>query len=208
MYNNYDEVQAHFANCMRCNLHTTRKNIVFGWGNKQAPLLYVGVAPGEKEDLAGLPFVDEDGGLLFRDEVNLFEKAGIPVTSCFFTYTVACRPVFDNDGIEEDREPLKEEIEACYELLRHTIYTVDPIVIIASGNALKILTKANKKITRVRGEFFEMSIFGAENTLRYPVLATLSPQYLLQNPDTQDDGVIVQTINDLKQAHKIIKALS
>lgn len=207
MFNDIHNVFEKYLSCSNCPLCETRNNIVLGEGPSNAPLLYVGEGPGEAEDRTGRPFLGEAGQLLIRDAKSLMKKAGITEDFIFFTNVVACRPFYidsENDNKEVNRAPTRQEMKACYARLCETIYAIDPALIIAGGKtAFQFLVKSTKNITKVRGELFEITIQGVTTTIKYPVIATLHPAYLLRNPDIQDDGCVVQTIEDFTLAFRI-----
>lgn len=115
----------HYENwkdCTRCGLCKGRNNIVFGKGTFQARVMLIGEAPGEKEDLEGYPFVGPSGRLLDR----MISHAGLSKEDIFITNTVKCRP-------PGNRDPLPQELEACYELLRLQIEEIQPQLLIGVG---------------------------------------------------------------------------
>lgn len=208
MLNDIKKVYVRYEHCTACELCETRTNIVFGEGPEKAPILYVGEGPGEEEDRAGRPFIGESGDLLIRNKNSLMKKAGISEEHVYFTNVVCCRPFYvdEEKNKEVNRAPVRKEMGACSARLRDTIYAIDPAIIIAGGkHAFQFLTHSTKNITKVRGSIFKAKVQGLTTEIIYPVMATLHPSYLLRNPDTQNDGCIVQTINDFKMAFKIAK---
>ena len=133
----YREVQA----CTRCPLHETRTKAVFGNGNADADLMFVGEAPGAEEDRQGLPFVGRAGQLLTR----LLEGIGLTREDVFVANVLKSRP-------PGNRDPLPDEIEACWPFLERQIQLIEPRVIATLGNfATKKITGSQVGITRVRG---------------------------------------------------------
>src|SRR5215216_6034234 len=111
------------AGCNRCPLHQGRTRVVFGAGNADADLMFVGEAPGQQEDLQGLPFVGRAGKLLDQ----LLAEVGIQRSDVFITNVICCRP-------PGNRDPLPEEIEACKPYLYRKIELIEPKVICTLGN--------------------------------------------------------------------------
>jgi DNA polymerase len=133
----YREVQA----CTRCPLHATRTRAVFGNGNADADLMFIGEAPGAEEDRQGVPFVGRAGQLLTR----LLDGIGLTRDDVFVANVLKSRP-------PGNRDPQPEEIEACWPFLESQIQLIEPRVIATLGNfATKKITGSQVGITRVRG---------------------------------------------------------
>ena len=133
----YREVQ----NCRRCALYATRTNAVFGSGNADADLMFVGEAPGFHEDQQGKPFVGAAGKLLD----NLLGEIGMSREDVFIANVLKSRP-------PGNRDPQPEEIEACKPYLWRQIELIEPLVICTLGNfSTKLLTRRQDGITRVHG---------------------------------------------------------
>jgi DNA polymerase len=133
-----------------CPLIDTRTRLVFGAGNADADLMFVGEAPGANEDKQGLPFVGRAGKLL--DE--LLEEVGIQRSDTFVTNVICCRP-------PGNRDPLPEEIAACKPYLYRKIELIEPKVICTLGNfATKLLTGDQTGITKVHGRPQEREVAG------------------------------------------------
>jgi uracil-DNA glycosylase len=129
------------SGCVRCPLHQGRTNVVFGSGNADADLMFVGEAPGMHEDLQGLPFVGRAGKLL--DE--LLEEVGLRRSDVFITNVLLCRP-------PGNRDPQLEEIDTCKPYLQRKIELIEPKVVCTLGNfATKLLTRSQRGITGVHG---------------------------------------------------------
>jgi uracil-DNA glycosylase len=129
------------AACERCPLHATRTKVVFGAGNADADLMFVGEAPGQQEDLQGLPFVGRAGKLLDQ----LLEEVGLTRDQVFVANVLKSRP-------PGNRDPQPEEISACRPYLDRQIELIEPSVICTLGNfATKLLTRSPRGITQVRG---------------------------------------------------------
>lgn len=134
------------ATCEKCLLSDTRTNIVFGAGNPKASVLFVGEAPGEKEDLSGEPFVGRGGKLLdeFLQVVDLSRKENIYIANM-----VKCRP-------PKNRDPLVTERNCCLDYLRHQVALMRPKIIVCLGRiAATSLIRADFKITQEHGICYE-----------------------------------------------------
>jgi uracil-DNA glycosylase len=128
--------------CHDCPLADSRTTVVFGAGNADADLMFVGEAPGAEEDRQGLPFVGRAGKLL--DELLI--EVGLKRSDVFITNVTKCRP-------PGNRDPLPEEIEACKPYLYRQLELIEPKVVCTLGNfATKLLTRSNQGITKVRGK--------------------------------------------------------
>jgi uracil-DNA glycosylase len=135
------ELYKQASTCTLCPLADGRTNVVFGNGNADAGLMFVGEAPGAEEDRQGLPFVGRAGGLL--DE--LLAGIGLSRDDVFVANVLKCRP-------PGNRDPQPNEIETCRPYLEQQIDLIEPRVIATLGNfATKLLTQSNVGITRVRG---------------------------------------------------------
>jgi uracil-DNA glycosylase len=133
----YKEVQ----NCTRCPLHETRTKAVFGAGNADADLMFVGEAPGAEEDRQGLPFVGRAGQLLNQ----MLEEIGLSRDDVFIANVLKSRP-------PGNRDPLPLEIQACEPYLFEQVRLIEPRVVCTLGNfATKLLSGSPTGITRVRG---------------------------------------------------------
>jgi DNA polymerase len=129
------------SGCLRCPLHESRTNVVFGAGNADADLMFVGEAPGQQEDLQGLPFVGRAGKLL--DE--LIGEVGLTRSDVFVANVLKCRP-------PGNRDPQPEEIESCRPYLHRQVELIEPRLICTLGNfATKLITRSNRGITSVHG---------------------------------------------------------
>ena len=129
------------SGCLRCPLHESRTNVVFGAGNADADLMFVGEAPGQQEDLQGLPFVGRAGRLL--DE--LIGEIGLERSDVFVANVLKCRP-------PGNRDPQPEEIESCRPYLHRQVELIEPRLICTLGNfATKLITRSNRGITSVHG---------------------------------------------------------
>jgi uracil-DNA glycosylase len=134
------------GDCQRCKLSKDRTNLVFGSGNSEAKIMFIGEAPGKEEDLQGIPFVGEAGMLLTK----LIEKMGFSREQVYIANIVKCRPPLN-------RDPEEVEILTCRGFLDRQIEIIKPQFIIALGR-IAVMTLMNDpkiRITAVRGKFFE-----------------------------------------------------
>jgi DNA polymerase len=158
--------------CHSCPLQATRTKLVFGAGNSDAEVMFVGEAPGANEDLQGLPFVGRAGKLLN----DLLVEIGLSRQDVFITNVLMCRP-------PGNRDPLPDEIAECEPHLRAKIRLIEPKVICTLGNfATKLLTGSPEGITRVHGRPQEREIEGMP-VLLYPVF---HPAAALRTPATKE----------------------
>ncbi len=159
------ELREYVGDCQRCKLSKQRKNIVFGAGNPEARLMFVGEAPGKEEDLQGLPFVGDAGMLLTR----LIEKMGLKRDDVYIANIIKCRPPMN-------RDPEEDEVATCREFIEKQIAIIRPAVIMTLGRiALQSLMNSPRlKITSARGHFLDYQ--------GIPVMPTFHPAYLLRNP--------------------------
>jgi len=156
--------------CRRCPLYQTRTTVVFGSGNADAELMFVGEAPGANEDRQGLPFVGQAGKLLDK----LLGEIGITRQDVFIANTIKCRP-------PDNRDPHPNEIEACNEYLRRQIELIEPSVICTLGNfSTKLLRADGTGITRLHGRE-ETRVIGTRAVHLYPLY---HPAAALYTPST------------------------
>lgn len=145
MLTELEALQREASACTRCKLAAGRTRVVFGMGNPEAGLMFVGEGPGEQEDRQGLPFVGRSGQLLDR---LLFEELGIDRGACYIANVVKCRP-------PANRDPEPDEIAACRPWLERQLELVAPRVVVTLGNfATKLLLDTAEGITRLRGRTF------------------------------------------------------
>ena len=144
--------------CTLCPLSHSRTQVVFGAGNADADLMFVGEAPGFHEDQQGIPFVGRAGQLLN----DLLEEQGLVRDDVFIANTLKCRP-------PENRDPTPDEIETCRPYLEKQVELIEPRVICTLGNfATKLLTGSPQGITRVHGEPQEREL-GARTVKLFPI---------------------------------------
>jgi DNA polymerase len=138
------ELAAEAATCTRCRLAETRTRVVFGTGDPDADLMFIGEAPGYHEDQQGEPFVGAAGKLLDR----LLGDIGIRRSEVYIGNVLKCRP-------PGNRDPREDEIDACADYLREQLRLIDPTVVVTLGNfSTKLLLKRNVGITRLRGQVY------------------------------------------------------
>ena len=146
------------AGCTRCRLAEGRTQVVFGSGDPNADLMFVGEAPGFHEDKQGVPFVGQAGKLLER----LLEGIGLSRSDVYIANVLKCRP-------PGNRDPQQDEIEACEPHLFRQIELIEPRVVATLGNfATKLLSGRPLGITRVHGQEQEVTL-GARRVLLYPI---------------------------------------
>ena len=145
MFDNWEELEQSIVNCNKCKLCVNRKNIVFGQGNKNADIMFIGEGPGADEDIQGLPFVGKAGKLM-----NMaFEGLGIKREEVYIANIVKCRP-------PQNRVPEPDEAESCLNYLRNQVILVKPRVIVLLGStALKNILGKELSITASRGKWIE-----------------------------------------------------
>ncbi|MEX2263423.1 MAG: uracil-DNA glycosylase [Bryobacteraceae bacterium] len=166
-------IRQDIGDCTRCGLHEGRKNIVFGSGNEQAKLVFVGEGPGADEDEQGLPFVGRAGELLTQMIENTASKEGIPLKrpDVYICNVVKCRP-------PQNRTPLPDEMEICGQFLFRQLRVIRPKAICAlGGTAARALLGRTEGVTRLRGAWHKWGDI--------PVIVTYHPSYLLRGYNQQ-----------------------
>ncbi len=170
--------------CQRCELGRTRTNLVFGTGNENAKLMFVGEGPGEQEDLQGVPFVGRAGKLL-DDMLEMFDLSRDDV---YIANIVKCRP-------PKNRDPLPEERDACYPWLERQIRLVDPRLLVCLGRiAAMRFIDPQYRITRDHGQWIVRD--GREITAIY------HPAALLRDPRRRPEA-----FDDMKEIARKLRAL-
>ncbi|HYI37724.1 MAG TPA: uracil-DNA glycosylase [Thermoleophilaceae bacterium] len=175
--------------CTRCPLHETRTQVVFGAGNADADLMFVGEAPGFHEDQQGIPFVGRAGQLLNE----LLQEQGMDRDDVFIANVLKSRP-------PDNRDPQPAEIEACRPYLERQVELIEPRVICTLGNfATKLLTGSPQGITRVHGEPQERQL-GARTVQLFPIfhpaagLRTPSVKELLREDFSKLPALLAQPV--------------
>ena len=159
-----EEVGQELGDCTRCKLSGSRTNIVFGEGSPNAPLVFVGEAPGREEDLVGKPFIGEAGKLLTR----IIQAIDLKREDVYITNVVKCRP-------PNNRNPQPDEIKTCLPFLIKQLQVIRPRIICALGRfAAQTLLGTTEKISSLRGNIYEF-----QNS---KVVPTFHPASLLRNP--------------------------
>jgi DNA polymerase len=174
-----DQVLEEIGDCKRCKLHPMRKNIVFGVGNSNARLMFVGEAPGAEEDDQGMPFVGKAGQLLTK----IIEAIDLKRSDVYIANIIKCRP-------PSNRTPDEDEITTCIPFLKKQIEIIDPEIVCTLGNiATRSLLDTDMGITQLRGRFHERS--------GLKVMPTYHPSYLLR-----DQSKKRETWEDMKKVKK------
>lgn len=172
--------------CVNCKLHESRTNVVFGTGNSESPdIAFLGEGPGENEDKQGVPFVGRAGELLNK----MIGAMGYQREGIFICNVVGCRP-------PSNRKPELDEVNACREFFTEQLRIVKPLTIVCLGaTAVQALLKSSKKISELRGRWFDWE--------GIPARATYHPAYLLRDASKKKDAwadlqVVVKRIESLK----------
>ena len=177
----WEELENECKKCTSCALHETRTNCVFGTGSRNADLMFVGEAPGEKEDLSGVPFVGAAGKLLDK----YLEAVGIERDSVYIANILKCRP-------PKNRDPLPAEQDKCIGYLREQVRLIRPKIIVCLGRiAAMRLISPDYKITKEHGEFVEKNGF--------TMTAVFHPAALLRDPRKKED-----MYNDMKKIKEFL----
>ncbi|MGB9699196.1 MAG: uracil-DNA glycosylase [Thermodesulfobacteriota bacterium] len=185
---NLDSIRQELGDCQRCGLHASRTRIVFGTGNPQAELVFIGEAPGREEDLQGEPFVGQAGQLLTR----IIEAIGLRRQEVYITNVIKCRP-------PENRNPAPEEIAACEPFLIKQLAAIRPRLICALGTfAAQTLLKTEAKISALRGRFHVYQ--------GIPLMPTYHPAFLLRNPQKKRD--VWEDMKKLKKEYEKLRTAS
>jgi DNA polymerase len=164
------EVFTEARGCVRCPLHQTRTQVVFGNGNANADLMFVGEAPGANEDKQGLPFVGAAGKLLDK----LLDEIGMDRGDVFVINTLKCRP-------PDNRDPHPNELDSCRPYLDRQIELIEPIMIATLGNfSTKLLRADTTGISRLHGQD-EIRVIGTRAVRLYPLY---HPAAALYTPST------------------------
>jgi uracil-DNA glycosylase len=176
-------IREDIGDCTRCKLHTLgRQQIVFGVGNPNADLMFVGEAPGADEDIQGEPFVGRAGQLLTK----IIEAIDLKREDVYIANVIKCRP-------PGNRNPEPDEVEQCEPFLFRQIDSIKPKVIVALGKfAAQCLLKTTEPITRIRGREFKY-----RDAILMP---TYHPAYLLRTPSAKRD-----VWEDMKRVRELLR---
>jgi DNA polymerase len=177
-------VRTDIGDCTRCKLHTQgRRQIVFGVGNPNADLMFVGEAPGADEDVQGIPFVGRAGQLLTK----IIEAIDLKREDVYIANVIKCRP-------PGNRNPEQDEVETCEPFLFQQIDIIKPKVIVALGTfAARALLRTLDPISRLRGRVYDYR--GAK------LIPTFHPAYLLRNPASKRE-----VWEDMKVVRRLLKS--
>lgn len=188
MIENFEELRQTTLSCRACKLCETRTNVVFGVGNPKAQVMFIGEGPGENEDLQGEPFVGRAGQLLDKMLLHVgFSRQD----NIYIANMVKCRP-------PKNRDPEKDEVEACIGYLRNQVYLIRPKIIVCLGRvAACALIDPNFKVTKQHGTFIERA-----GTL---MMGTFHPAALLRNP-TQKPAALEDLIALRAKVDELAKA--
>lgn len=161
-----DELKDEVHACALCDLCKTRTNVVFGVGNKDADILFIGEAPGANEDLQGEPFVGRAGMLLN----SMLKAIGLKREDVYIANILKCRP-------PGNRDPQPHEVELCTSYLKRQIALINPKVMVAVGRiAAQFLLNTTEAMGRLRGKAYQ---YGENNV---PLFVIYHPAYLLRSP--------------------------
>ena len=184
MKDSWEILKSECAGCKSCALCETRTNLVFGVGNEQAEIMFVGEGPGEQEDLHGIPFVGPAGKLLD----TMLELIGLDRSKVYIANIVKCRP-------PRNRDPQSNEQDACRAWLDRQIALVNPKIIVCLGRiAAKALIDENFRISREHGQFYTIG--------KRRVMATYHPSALLRDQSKRPEAFM-----DLRELRKEIRTV-
>jgi uracil-DNA glycosylase len=177
----FEEIKSECLKCKACTLSEKRTQVVFGEGNIDAALMFIGEAPGEEEDKQGIPFVGRAGQLLTKSLEAVNIKRGVDT---YITNVCKCRP-------PNNRTPEREEANACNHWLQDQIRLIKPKIIVLVGSvAMKAIMGETQTISKMRGTWHKYA--GIDTTVIF------HPAYLLRNPTKDVGGPKWLTWQDLK----------
>lgn len=160
--------------CVKCGLHEGRNTVVFGVGNPNADLMFVGEAPGADEDKQGEPFVGRAGKLL----TDIIKAMNFTREDIYIANVLKCRP-------PGNRNPASDEVETCSPYLLRQIALIQPKIIVALGSfAAQMLLDTKTGITALRGQFHEFALTQQDENAPV-IMPTYHPAYLLRNPNAK-----------------------
>jgi len=179
-----DDIRNDLGDCTRCKLHSGRTTLVFGAGNPDAALMFVGEGPGRDEDLQGVPFVGRAGQLLTK----IIASIGLTRDEVYIANVVKCRP-------PSNRNPEPDEVHTCEPFLFRQLDTIQPKVVVALGAfAVRTLLRTDQAISRLRGQVYDYR--GAK------LVPTFHPAFLLRSPDRRRD-----VWEDMKKVRALLESL-
>ena len=165
----WEELVAEAHNCNACRLAGTRTNVVFGVGDPNADLMFIGEAPGRDEDLQGEPFVGRAGQLL----TDIIKAMKLAREQVYIANVIKCRP-------PENRNPEPDELDECRPLIRRQVELIKPKVIVTLGKfGLQSLTEKGYSISALRGQWLDYH--------GIKLMPTYHPAYLLRTPAAKKD---------------------
>jgi len=193
----FEELRQRAALCEKCELSETRRNVVFGEGNPDTPLLIIGEGPGEHEDATGRPFVGRAGALLDQ----CLKENGLSRKHVYITNVIKCRACITEAGRTRNRVPRQMEIAACLPWLEQQIALIEPLVILCLGAvAANAIIRKDFKMTQERGQFFD------NKYARYAG-AALHPAYILRQDGESFEQSRTSLVADIAAARlKVIEA--
>jgi DNA polymerase len=179
-----DDIRNDLGDCTRCKLHSGRTTLVFGAGNPDATLMFVGEGPGRDEDLQGVPFVGRAGQLLTK----IIASIGLTRDQVYIANVVKCRP-------PSNRNPEPDEVQTCEPFLFRQLDAIQPKVVVALGAfAVRTLLRTDQAISRLRGQVYDYR--GAK------LVPTFHPAFLLRSPDRKRD-----VWEDMKKVRALLESL-
>jgi len=180
--NDINRLKQQALNCHLCQLSKSRTNVVFGEGNINAKLMFVGEAPGASEDSLGRPFVGKSGELLTKMIENVLK---LKREDIYIANIIKCRP-------PNNRTPLEEEAYTCLPYLQKQLKLIKPDIVVSLGaTAYRYLTNDTTPITKIRGTIHKQPNF--------TLIPTYHPSYLLRNPSAKKEA-----FEDLKLIYSLI----
>ena len=188
-------LQQEYSTCQRCpSLCKSRTQVVFGSGNQQAEVIFIGEAPGAEEDAQGIPFCGASGKVL----QELLASINLTRDDVFITNTILCRP-------ENNRNPAKDEVENCRERLDILIEIMKPKVIVTIGNFATERILGKKGITQLRGKIFPLTLHNQKVKI-IPVVHPANLLYNGRNPEIfqqmKDDFQVIKSVIEKKKQQK------
>jgi uracil-DNA glycosylase len=191
-FNSLEETRKEASVCIHCNLHQTRTHVVFGSGNPQAKIMFIGEGPGQTEDETGLPFVGRAGQLLSK----IIESVGFSrEQDTYIANVVKCRP-------PGNRVPTEQEMATCFPYLQAQIHFIKPkIVVLVGATALKGVLGIQSPISKIRGRWLETPFENAKG------MAIFHPSYLLRNASNAEGTPKWLTWQDIQEIRRVYNTL-
>lgn len=182
------QLEQNLQDCQRCKLHRGRTHVVFGTGNPQAILMFIGEGPGYHEDQQGVPFVGDAGELLTK----IIHAINLTRDDVYITNIVKCRP-------PHNRDPEPDEIATCFPFLQQQIAMIRPKIICTLGKvAAQTVLQTTDSLSKLRGRFYDYQ--GIQ------VMPTFHPAHLLRNPE--DKRLTWEDIKLVKHAYAQYASMS